>query len=280
MSIDGLELTKQEFEAVCKITYDECGINLKEGKESLVQSRLAKRLRKLGLGSVTAYLKYIETDASKRELNAMIDSLTTNKTFFFRESRHFDFLREEIVPGLSRGNGPIRIWSAGCSSGEEPYSVAIALSEQIRDAAARVKILSTDLSPTVLDKGRKGRYHQTEVGDVPANLLSKYFVELQEKSERYFVVKPQIRSMLAFAQLNLLDRWPMQGPFDLILCRNVMIYFDQETRLKIVPRFRDLLRPGGHLFIGHSESIPRSLAGIEYVSPAIYARAEPMSRAA
>jgi chemotaxis protein methyltransferase CheR len=253
--------------------YQLCGIRLETGRENLVKSRLLKRLRALDLRNFDEYLAHIRTDVSGSELVTMIDSLSTNKTSFFREVQHFEFLRRQILPELCRTRDPIRIWSAGCSSGEEPYSLAITLAESIPDIRHRdVRILATDISTKILAEAREAVYTQEVVLDVPAMLLSKYFTCVQTAPPRLYRVNDQLKAIVRLARLNLMETWPMAGPFDVILCRNVMIYFDRPTREALVRRFWDLLPAGGYLLVGHSESLNGLTTEFRYIQPAVYGK--------
>lgn len=265
------ELTPAQFVRITEVLHEHAGIRMREGKEGLVRARLTKRLRKLGLADFDAYLDYIEKDSTRKEFAEMIDALTTNKTSFLREVSHFDFLRATVFPVL---NGPVRIWSAGCSSGEEPYTLAMLCNESFPDIATRdIKILSTDISHRVLAHAKAGAYPAENMGDVPAAWLQKYWTRKQDAQGRpVFEAEKSLRRLVHFAKLNLMERWPMQGPFDAILCRNVMIYFDKATQQQLVERYWQLLRPGGHLFVGHSESLTGLAHKFRYVQPAVYVK--------
>ncbi len=264
-----INLEKAQFEKISQLVYRLTGINLHPGKHELVKARLIKRLRVLGLKSVDAYMEYLESKDPKRELACMIEAMTTNKTSFFREQRHFDYLCKQIVPGLK--NRKIRIWSAGCSSGEEPYSIAITLNEAMPDLVLwDLRILATDLSTRMLALARKGVYDPKSLQEVSPLLISKYFRCIETNPVRRYQTVEGLRRLLHFARLNLMGEWPMRGPFDVIFCRNVMIYFDEPTREQLVNRFWRLLRPGGHLFVGHSESLAGSQHKFFYVEPAIF----------
>jgi chemotaxis protein methyltransferase CheR len=248
-----------EFRAISALVYDAAGILLPAGKEGLVRARLAKRLRECDVSTYAAYLEIVR-DARSGELEEMVDALTTNKTNWFREPAHFDVLRR-LLPSL--GTGPLRLWSAGCSTGEEPYTMAMVLREAGRHDA---KILATDISRRVLAQAAAATYGAQAAAEVPAELRNKYFTRTAEGS----VASPQLRSLVTFAPLNLVGRWPMRGPFHAIFCRNVMIYFDRPTQQRLVRRFYDLLAPGGHLFVGHSESLSAHEHEFRYVQPAVY----------
>ena len=261
------QMTTKQFEHLCRKVYDLCGINLKTGKEQLVHSRLSKRLFALKLDSFEEYFNLVESDPKGLELVWMIDSLTTNKTSFYREVQHFDFLRGEIIPQLKKKT--LRIWSAACSSGEEPYSIAILLREELPNFKTwDVKILATDISTRVLQKASEGVYDDEILKPVPAAWRQKYFApEPGVKASR---IAPSIREMVRFARLNLMEKFPMKGPFDIIFCRNVMIYFDKPTQEKLVQRYYDILAPGGYLMVGHSESLTGAAHSFKYIQPATY----------
>jgi chemotaxis protein methyltransferase CheR len=266
-----INLEKAQFERISQLVYQLTGINLHSGKEELVNARLTKRLRALGLKTFDAYMEYLKRDNSEEELVAMIETMTTNKTSFFRESHHFNYLCRQIVPGLR--NRKVRIWSAGCSSGEEAYTIVILLNEAIQDFGLwDISVLATDLSSRMLARARKGIYDTNHLRDVPPLLISKYFTCIEANSVRRYQVIEPLRRHVHFARLNLMEGWPMRGPFDVIFCRNVMIYFDKPTQERLMNRFWELLKPGGYLFIGHSESLTGSRHKFRYVQPAIYVK--------
>lgn len=198
----------------------------------------------------------------------MIDALTTNKTSFFREEKHYQFFRENILPGLCEKR--LRIWSAACSTGEEPYSIAIQLAESLLDFRSwDIRILATDISTNVLERARSAVYPEEVLAPVPPLWRKKYFIP-EEGVESSWKVRPEITKLVSFARLNFLDRFPMRGPFDVIFCRNAMIYFDKKTQETLVNRFYDLLAPGGYLLIGHAESLNGSDHNYKYIQPATY----------
>lgn len=264
------ELTPTQFARITGMLYDHSGIRMREGKEGLVRARLAKRLRALNLSDYDAYLSYVEKEPDRTEFAEMIDVLTTNKTSFLRESSHFDFLRDEVFPTLS---GPVRLWSAGCSSGEEPYTLAMLMQETFENAAARdVRVLATDISHRVLATAKAGSYSAEIMADVPAAWLKRYWTRRTDGGRDVYEASAALRKLVHFAKLNLMEKWPMQGPFDAILCRNVMIYFDKGTQQKLVERYHALLKPGGYLFVGHSESLTGLAHRFKYVQPAVYVK--------
>ncbi len=265
------EISPAQFTRITQVLHEHAGIRMREGKEGLVRARLAKRLRKLGLPDFDSYLDFVEKEPSRREFAEMIDALTTNKTSFLREASHFDYLRDAVFPTLA---GPVRIWSAGCSSGEEPYTLAMLCNESFSDIARRdVKILATDLSHRVLATAKAGSYPAENMSDVPSAWMQKYWGRARDPQGREtFEAGANLRRLVHFAKLNLMEKWPMQGPFDAILCRNVMIYFDKATQQQLIERYWALLRPGGHLFVGHSESLTGLTHRFRYVQPAVYVK--------
>jgi chemotaxis protein methyltransferase CheR len=267
-------LGPDHFQRISDLLHRQCGISLHDGKQALVRARLVKRLIHLGFGGFDQYLRYLEADASGVELRTMVDVLTTNKTSFFREPQHFAFLRSEVLPREWRGRDGLRIWSAGCSTGEEPYSLAITLREELPDVDRRdPRILATDISTRVLERARAAEYDLDALADVPPPIMRRHFHRAHRQDGHYQVVEPT-RALVRLARLNLLAQWPMRGPFDAIFCRNVMIYFDAATRQQLVGRFWRLLRPGGYLFLGGAESLSGVEHEFEYVQPAIFRRAD------
>jgi chemotaxis protein methyltransferase CheR len=268
-----LELDEASFAWISRVVYDIAGIVLNEEKHQLVKARLAKRMRATGIASAREYIKYVKEDKTGRELRELIDAITTNKTSFFRESDHFDYLRENIIPALLSRSKKMRFWSAGCSTGEEPYTLAITLREELPNIdLLDVKILATDISNRVLAYARNAEYTEDKIHDVPAPILKKYFFAIQREGSVVWRVTDEVRKLIRFARLNLLEEWPMKGPFDVIFCRNVMIYFDRPTRQQLVARFFDYLTSEGYLIVGHSEGLSVSSERLKYVKPGIYKR--------
>ena len=250
------DLSPAQFERITEMLHAHAGIRMREGKEGLVRARLTKRLRTLGLADFAQYLQYVEQDKSRQEFAEMVDVLTTNKTSFFREASHFDFLREAVFPTL---RGPVRLWSAGCSSGEEPYTLAMLCREGLTDIGTRdVKILATDISHRVLATAKAGVYAADQMQDVPPAWLQSYWTRRELNGRPAYAAGRPLTSLIAFAKLNLMARWPMKGPFDAIFCRNVMIYFDGPTQRKVLERMRHAMQPHGLLFAGHSENFSES----------------------
>lgn len=266
----GGDLSPAEFQRVCEILYRVCRITLGEGKQPLVKARLWKRIRSLGMQGYTEYFTFVESREGKQELLSMVDALTTNKTSFFREAQHFDFLKEEL-PAHFKTAKRLRIWCAGCSSGQEPYTLAIVLQEALTPAQrSDTLILATDISSRILTAAREGVYDDEEVAGVSPQQLRRWFVPGGNGAKTEHRVNDELRRMIRFARLNLMEPWSMRGPFDFIFCRNVMIYFDRPTQENLVRRFQELLRPGGCLLVGHSESLTGRIEGLSYVRPAVY----------
>jgi chemotaxis protein methyltransferase CheR len=269
MNLMSIQLSQQHFQRISDIVYRSCGINLKSGKEALVRSRLMKRLRAVRANSVQEYLDYIDSSDGQAELELFIDVMTTNKTSFFREFEHFNFLRDQVLPGLK--SNKLRFWSAACSSGEEPYTIAIWLREHVADIDKKdALILATDISKRMLEKARRAIYPVENLEELPSPQFRKYFNKLNGQHTGSCQVADEVRGMVRLAWLNLLESWPMKGPFDVIFCRNVMIYFDRPTQQQLINRFWDLLAPGGFLFVGHSEGLSAINHKFRYMRPATY----------
>ncbi|MBN2331535.1 MAG: protein-glutamate O-methyltransferase [Deltaproteobacteria bacterium] len=269
----GGTISTKDFRRFCQFIYGRCGINLHEGKRDLVRSRLARRLRALGLSSYKDYFDRVFEDDNDQEIVYLLDAISTNVTYFFREEKHFDFLTQEVLPALvgkprTGANDCIKAWSAGCSSGEEPYSLAITLSEFLEPHSQGCKLLGTDLSTSVLQKAKQGVYEAGKLENIPRPLLRKYFNPHGDGV--FYQVAPRVKSLLRFARLNLMHTFPFKGRFDIIFCRNVMIYFDKPTQETLVNKFSHVLNPGGYLMIGHSESLTSIKHDLQYIQPAIY----------
>lgn len=266
-----VDLSSSQFDHIKKLLHSVCGISLQSGKEGLVKARLTKRLRALRLPDFDRYLDHLHNEPSRQELSLMVDALTTNKTNFFREQQHFDFLKNYVLTKNNASKMGMRFWSAACSSGEEPFSLAILLNECWSDVAKKdVRILATDISSDILEKARKATYREDLLQEMPEALLRKYFSKVTSGNLSHYQANDNIRDLVRFARLNLMATWPMKGLFDVIFCRNVMIYFDTPTREQLVNRYYDYLKPGGYLFIGHSESLTGISHPFDYVQPAIY----------
>jgi chemotaxis protein methyltransferase CheR len=259
----GMTMTDAEFARFRSLVYEQSGIYLKEMKRELLKGRLAKRLRHYGYDSFAQYYEHLKDhDSQGAELQEMINAVTTHKTAFFRESHHFDYLRDRFLLPVRRaadqGHRPsIRIWSAGCSSGEEPYTIAITVAANLdRLNTWDVRILGSDIDTNVLDKARAAIYPREAVSDLPSDLLRRNFLSGQGKHAGFVQVKPEIRNLVRFGRVNLLEEtWPFHGKFDVIFCRNVMIYFDRDVQRRLLGKFAQYLKPGGLFFAGHSENL-------------------------
>ena len=246
---------RSDFAFIASAIYEDAGIHLPASKANLVYSRLAKRLRALGLESFREYCALVGSESGAQERAQMIAALTTNVTRFFREPHHFDHLRRVVEPMVKdiRNGRRLRIWSAGCSSGQEPYSIALSLLQLMPDARSYdVRILATDINPLVLETARKATYPADEVSSVPADLRRSWMENAGSGTVR---LDEAPRGLVTFRQLNLIGAWPMKGPFDAVFCRNVVIYFDEKTQTRLLNRISPLIRPGGHLYLGHSERL-------------------------
>ncbi len=245
---------RSDFAFIATALHEDAGIHLPASKANLVYSRLAKRLRALGLESFRDYCDLVGSDEGADERTQMIAALTTNVTRFFREPHHFDHLRRKVIEPVAeevKQGRRLRIWSAGCSTGQEPYSIALTLLSVLPDARAHdVRILATDINPLVLETARKGLYPAEEVVSVPADLRKSWMEPTGIGTLR---LDEAARGLLSFRPLNLIGAWPMKGPFDAVFCRNVVIYFDEKTQMRLLTRLSTLLRPGGFLYLGHSE---------------------------
>ena len=264
-------ITPDEFARFRVLIYNESGISLGDQKKTLLASRLSKRLQELGVESFSEYYDRVTGDPTKEEFTRMLDLISTNKTDFFREPKHFDFLRETVLPGLTRDKR-IRIWSSACSTGEEPYTIAITLFESVHNPREwDFKILASDLSTRVLAKAASGIYDEDKVREIPSDKLRRHFLRGRGDSSGLFKVKPHLASMIRFRRLNLMnDSFPIKNPLDVIFCRNVMIYFDRPTQETLVNKFHRFLKPGGYLFIGHSESLQWVNHPFKSLAPTIY----------
>ncbi len=250
---------QDKIRRICEEVQSLTGIQLGPQKHEMVQGRLSRRLRELRLETLDQYMTLLERDPSEK--TSLIDILTTNKTSFFREARHFEVLERHLLQTVKAGGEPT-VWSAGCSSGEEPYTMAIVA----RRASIPARILATDISSRVLDTARWGRYPRESVGDLPETTVRSHFVRCAEGVE----VVPDTKALVGFARLNLLGSWPMRGGFSAIFCRNVMIYFDRSTREALARRYYELLAPGGLLFVGLSESLNGLDHRFDQVEPGAY----------
>ena len=264
--------SEADFRNLAQLAYQSAGISLSESKRNLLYSRLSRRLRSLGLNDFSEYRELLANDP--REVENFINSISTNHTKFFREAHHFDHLRSHVAVPFTQnaratGNRRLRIWSAGCSSGEEPYTIALVLKREIRDLGAYdVRILATDIDSDILTRAARGEFASSAVDEVPKPYLDGF-----RRAGDKVIMDEQTRSLITFRRLNQMDDpWPFRGPFDAIFCRNVMIYFDGPTKAKLIQRFVQHIRPAGWLYIGHSESLIGAHPGLQSAGRTIYRR--------
>lgn len=264
-------LGDQEFAQFRELIYRIAGISMSPAKKQLVSSRLAKQLRYHNFTSYGDYFRLITSPHGKAELQVAVDALTTNETHFFREPKHFDFLRNRIIPERRAGRG-LRIWSAACSSGEEPYSIAMVLDELL--GKEPWEVVASDISTHILDKARNGLYPAGRIPEIPKQYLSRYCLKGIDEHHGTMLIEPSLRERVRFMQHNLLEIPAKLGEFDVIFLRNVMIYFDQDTKRQVMSRLLPLLRPGGYFLIGHSESLNGVTDDVRQVMPAVYRKPE------
>jgi chemotaxis protein methyltransferase CheR len=273
-TMSNYELRPIDFERISRLVYEHCGINLHDGKKELVKARLGKRLREGNFESFSDYHQFITSDEGTDELVAMIDSISTNLTYFFREESHFQKIRG-ILAGIANVHEQklstllFKIWSAGCSTGEEPYSLAMTLKECL-NGPDRVKVIATDISTRVLKTAMSGIYTEEKIKNLPSPLVKKYFQIGSGRWTGSYRVKKGLRDIVEFTRFNLMEQPPPEFSFDVIFCRNVMIYFDKRTQGTLVSRFYDCLQKGGYFFIGHSESLTGLNHAFKYIEPSVY----------
>jgi chemotaxis protein methyltransferase CheR len=271
----GQQLSTEEFNLIRQLVYDRFGIHLNEQKKSLVVERLQKTLRVGRFESFRAYYEHVVNDRSGQAVLELIDRISTNHTSFFREKDHFVFMQTTWLPALKKkalqsGSKNVRIWSAGCSSGEEPYTIAMLLADlfEADHTGWDLGVLATDISTTVLEKAQAGIYSDTQLESVPDTYKRKYF---KQTEDGLYAVNQAIKNQILFRRLNLMNKeYPFKGQFQIIFCRNVMIYFDEPVREGLLERYHRYLEPNGYLFIGHSESIGRDNKYFRFIRPAIY----------
>jgi chemotaxis protein methyltransferase CheR len=262
-----VSLSDAEFVQIRDLIYSKAGISMSTAKKSLVVGRLAKRLRAHNLASYSDYLRLLDSGEHPDEMQMAVDLLTTNETYFFREPKHFTFLQERILPQHAAGR-PFRVWSAASSSGQEPYSIAMILAQHLGHQPWEV--LASDISLRVLEKARVGHYPMEQAKNIPPHYLSDYCLKGVGSHEGTFLINRQLRERVTFQQINLNTSLPQTGEFDLVFLRNVMIYFDTETKRQVVRRLMERIKPGGHLFIGHSESLNGIVDYFQTVMPSVY----------
>ena len=261
-------LSSREFDQISALAFETAGIDLRNGKRELVQARVGKKIREGRFGSFQEYYQHVESDRTGQGLIALLDALTTNFTSFLREPVHFELLRKKILPGIT---GQIRVWSSACSSGEEPFTIAFSLLEELgMQNSGRIRILASDISQRMLDSAERGTYQAERFNDFPKDWLKKYLLRGSGSSEGWHRVKPAVRALIEFRRLNLMETFRPSQLFHVIFCRNVMIYFDKPTQEQVVNRLAGCLEPGGYLLIGHSESLTGLKHPYQYIQPAVY----------
>ena len=266
-------LCPNQFKHIAQLAKERWGLDLPEKKAALVQNRMAKFVVRSHYESIDAYIKHLRGNPTEQEMLQFFDLLSTNTTSFFREERHFEYLASHIYPRLvASGKRSLRIWSAACSNGSEPYTIVMHAEQCIRDLEKwDFRVLATDLSESVLAQAKRGAYPASIVQEeVPRELCASCFTSEGDSMR----IAERIRKRIAFHQLNLMDSWPMSGPFDVIFLRNVMIYFDTPTRDRLVQRMRDLLSPDGHLIVGSAETLSKGTPGFRTAIPSVYAKCE------
>lgn len=268
---NGLEgefhLLDSEFERFRELLHRLAGINLSPAKKALVRGRLVKRVKHHRLGSYGDYFALLTSGREPRELQIAIDLLTTNETYFFREPKHFDFLRTRVLP-THRPGSPFRVWSAACSSGEEAYSIAMLLADCLRTTPW--EIVASDISSRMLERARSGQYPMERAERIPQDFLHAHCLKGVGRQEGTFIIDRPLRNRISFMQINLNESLPCVGEFDVVFLRNVMIYFDAPTKRKVVQRLMATIRQGGYLMIGHSESLTGIVDELRMTAPAIY----------
>jgi chemotaxis protein methyltransferase CheR len=269
------QFTDGDFQALRSMVKEMTGINLAESKRELVYGRVSRRLRALGMSSFAAYRELLKSGDGS-ELVAFCNALTTNLTSFFRESHHFDYLRDQfLVPRRDAGQrgDRIRIWSSACSSGEEPYSIAMVVAETIPDWQRwDIKILATDLDSDILARAQRGSYNADRVKGMDPKRMSRFFTEVRDGADAAYQVVPELAKLITFRQINLMHELPMPGPLDVIFCRNVVIYFDKDTQRGLFSRISKLQRPGDLLMLGHSETLFKVSDDYSLIGKTIYRR--------
>lgn len=282
MAAGDIALTDREYQRLRDLVYAHTGIALGPQKRCLLQARLGRRLRALGLASWGAYCAHLESaEGARGELGHFINAVTTNKTDFFREVHHFRYLAEQWAPGVRAraeraGDRTLRLWSAACSSGEEPYTIAMTVRDALGPAAPGfdLKILASDIDTEVLERAQAGVYSLEQVAPVPRAMLARYFLKGTGANAGRVRVRPEIRALVAFRRINFLDEtWPIRAGFDVVFCRNALIYFDRPTQQRILKRLTALLKDDGVLILGHSESLHGLLDGFRHLGNTIYQRA-------
>lgn len=278
-SVEGvIDLSDREFKQIADLVYAKFGINLTDKKKALVRGRLNKIIKSLGFSTFQQYFDHVVEDRSGQSLLSMVDKISTNHSYFFREPDHFEYLLSTTLPALENRYGAalpkeLKIWCAGCATGEEPYTLGMLLLEYFGKSSlsAGHTILATDISLSALRQAIEGVYAEERVKTIPEKYLKKYCIKKKDE----WAISDGVKNLILFKRLNLMDAdYPFRGKFDMIFCRNVMIYFDTETKNALVSRFHRYMQPWSYLFIGHSETLGRGSAHFKYMKPAVYTKIE------
>jgi len=268
-----VSMQKKVFDQLRQLVYEKSGISLGEHKEALVTARVGKRMRQLGMEDYGQYMDHLVADKTGQEIVQLLDVISTNVTHFFREAQHFDVLAELLRQWSDAGQQRFRIWCAAASSGEEPYTISMMMRE-VLGKNADAKLLATDISTRVLEKANEGIYEDRHVEKIPAPLLKKYFVKRGGDQKGNWEVRETLKELITYGRLNLsVFPYPLKGPLDIIFCRNVMIYFDNEMRSRVLANMYKLLKPGGYLMVGHAESLTGLVSDFKAVQPSVYIKA-------
>lgn len=265
------QFSDADFNFIRELVFKKTGINIADHKRNMIYSRIAKRLRSLQMGTFTEYCKYLESSDGGKEITDFINAVTTNLTKFFREIHHFEHLEQEALPEMinkNRDSRRLRIWSAGCSSGMEPYTISMVLNHNLTNIKSwDAKILATDIDTNMLARGEQGEYKISDVDSVPAKY--RKYININKKEE-LAQMKDELKAPISFKQLNFMDDWPIKGPFDIIFCRNVVIYFKKETQRVLFDKFANVLADDGLIYIGHSENLAVVSDRFEHLGRTIY----------
>jgi chemotaxis protein methyltransferase CheR len=270
-------MTERDFRRLSEFVQKECGIKMPVSKKTMMEARLQRRLRALSISNYNEYCEFVFSPKGKEsEIPHLIDALSTNTTSFFREPHHFQYLSSVVLPAWWRqfGHGrELAVWSAGCSSGEEPYTLAMVLAEfQAEHNLFRWFVLATDINTQVLERAAKGVYPDDKVNSIPAQYRKKYLLRSKDRSKKLIRIVPGLREKIHFRRLNFMERFGFREPMDIIFCRNVMIYFERPVQERLLRNFLEYLHPWGHLIIGHSESVAGMDLGLRQVAPTVYCK--------
>ncbi len=270
-----LEISHKEYELIRQLVYERAGINLGDNRQHLVQARIAKIIRRKKLSCFDEYFQFLKSDRTGTEIASLIDAISTNTTYFFRESDHFDFLTASLEKRIEQaGNAPltIRIWSAASSSGEEPYTIAMVVHQlMLKYSQLSLKLLATDISQQILEKAKVGIYPPERLKNIPKSYIRQYFRKITRDKELAYEIAPELKKLITFANFNLMiPQYPFKYGFDYVFCRNVMIYFDRTTQSAVVNKIAQHIKPGGYLIVGHSESLNNIKHPLKYIRPTIY----------